>query len=275
MARGARKDASPRTVTVATLAAMKRAGNPIACLTAYDYGFAAACERAGVDLLLVGDSLGMVVQGGETTLPVTVDDVVYHTRCVAAACRRALVVADMPFMSHPDPETGLHNAGRLMKEGGARMVKLEGGAEQAALVDRLAANGIPVCAHLGLQPQRVHKLGGYRVQGRDEDQAAGMERDALALEEAGADLLIVECVPTHLAARLSGALTIPVIGIGAGGGCDGQILVLHDALGVTTAPPRFAHDFCGDGRGVNGALAAYVEAVRARTFPGPEHGFEA
>ena len=273
MTPGAPTGAPSRPVTVATLAAMKRAGEPIACLTAYDYGFAAACERAGVDLLLVGDSLGMVVQGHETTLPVTMDDMVYHTRCVAAACRRAMVVADMPFLSHPDPETGLRNAGRLMKEGGARMVKLEGGAEQAAVVDRLAGNGIPVCAHLGLQPQRVHKLGGYRVQGRDDDQAARMERDARALEEAGADLLIVECVPSALAARLTEALAIPVVGIGAGGACDGQILVLHDVLGVTSRPPRFARDFCADGRGVGEALEAYVKAVRERSFPGPEHGF--
>ncbi|ABM61457.1 3-methyl-2-oxobutanoate hydroxymethyltransferase [Halorhodospira halophila] len=275
MSSGDRKHASGGAVTVSRMRAMKREGRPLACLTAYDYGFAAACERAGVDLLLIGDSLGMVVQGHETTLPVTVDDMVYHTRCVARACRRALVVADLPFMSHTGVEQGLHNAGRLMKEGGAQMVKLEGGAEQAALVERLAQNGIPVCGHLGLKPQQVHKIGGYRVQGREQADAERMEADALALEAAGADLLILECVPAVLAQQLSERLTVPVVGIGAGGGCDGQILVLHDVLGVTEQPPRFARAFGAEGGGVHAALEAYVAAVRAGTFPGPEHGFEA
>ncbi|MFW6380260.1 MAG: 3-methyl-2-oxobutanoate hydroxymethyltransferase [Halorhodospira sp.] len=273
MSSGDGKRTGGEVVTVARLRAMKQAQQPVACLTAYDYGFAAACERAGVDLVLVGDSLGMVVQGEETTLPVTVEDVVYHTRCVARGCRRALVVADMPFMSHADTETGLYNAGRLMKEGGARMVKLEGGAEQAALVERLAENGIPVCGHLGLKPQRVHKLGGYRVQGRAEAEAAAMEADARALEAAGADLLILECVPAALARHLSAQLSIPVVGIGAGAGCDGQILVLHDVLGVTEQPPRFARDFGAQAGGVQQALAAYVEAVRTGAFPGAEHEF--
>lgn len=275
MTSGDRQRPRGGAVNVTRLAAMKRDGEPIACLTAYDYGFAAACERAGVDLLLVGDSLGMVVQGHETTLPVTVEEVIYHTRCVARACRRSLVVADMPFMSHPDAESGLASAGRLVKEGGAQMVKLEGGAEQAALVSRLSANGIPVCAHLGLRPQQVHKLGGYRVQGRAEAEAEAMAADARALEEAGADLLILECVPAALARRLAGALAIPVIGIGAGSGCDGQILVLHDVLGVTPQPPRFARAFGREAAGVEPALAAYVEAVKARSFPGEQHGFGA
>ncbi len=269
------KRAASEAVTVARLRAMKEAGQPVACLTAYDYGFAAACERAGVDLLLVGDSLGMVVQGQETTLPVTVDDVVYHTRCVARACRRSLVVADLPFMSHTDVASGLHTAGRLVKEGGARMVKLEGGADQAALVERLAESGIPVCGHLGLKPQRIHKLGGYRVQGRALVDAEAMESDARALEAAGADLIIVECVPAPLARHLSAQLGIPVVGIGAGAGCDGQILVLHDALGVSAQPPRFARDFSDGAGSVQQALAAYVDAVRTGTFPGPEHEFEA
>ncbi len=273
MTSGYGKEGPARTVTVSRLAGMKAAGQPVAALTAYDYGFAAACDRAGVDVVLVGDSLGMVVQGHETTLPVTVDDIIYHTRCVARACERALVVADMPFMSHTDVETGLANAGRLMKEGAAQMVKLEGGAEQAALVERLAAHGIPVCAHLGLKPQQVHKLGGYRVQGRDQAEAALMESDARALEDAGADLLILECVPSPLAEHLAGTLEIPVIGIGAGPGCDGQILVLHDVLGVTPQPPRFARDFSREAGGVQAALEAYVTAVRSGAFPTSEHGF--
>ncbi|MBK1734806.1 3-methyl-2-oxobutanoate hydroxymethyltransferase [Halorhodospira abdelmalekii] len=266
-------------VTVARLAAMKAAGEPIACLTAYDFSFAAASERAGVELLLVGDSLGMVIQGYETTLPVTVDDIIYHTRCVRRGVRNVLVVADMPFMSHTAVELGLHNAGRLMKEGGAQMVKLEGGAEQAALVARLSENGIPVCAHLGLKPQRVHKLGGYRVQGRTAAEEQAMEADARALEQAGADLLILECVPAPLAEHLAAVLRMPVVGIGAGGGCDGQILVLHDVLGVTAQPPRFAHDFLsegsegGGGTGVVGALQRYVVAVKGRRFPAPQHSF--
>lgn len=270
-----RTPGSEGPVTVSRLAAMKRAGQPVACLTAYDYGFAAACERAGVDVLLVGDSLGMVVQGHATTLPVSVEDLIYHTRCVARACERSLVVADMPFMSHAELRDGLVNAGRLMKEGGAHMVKLEGGSEQAELVERLDRAGIPVCAHLGLKPQHVHKLGGYRVQGRDPADADVMEADARALEAAGAELLILECVPMGLAGRLAGALTIPVIGIGAGPDCDGQILVLHDALGVTGEPPRFARDFGAEAGGVQAALAAYVAAVKERAFPGPEHGFQA
>lgn len=262
-------------LTISSMAAMKQSGEPIASLTAYDYGFAAACERAGVDLLLVGDSLGMVVQGHDTTLPVSVDEVIYHTRCVARAAQRALVVADMPFMSHTDIEMGLLNAGRLIKEGGARMVKLEGGAEQAVLVERLAENGIPVCAHLGLKPQRVHKLGGYRVQGREQQEAQAMQSDAKALEQAGADLLILECVPASLATHLAQTLRMPVIGIGAGSGCDGQILVLHDALGVTERPPRFARDFGATAGGVMAALSGYVEAVKQQQFPGKEHEFEA
>lgn len=262
------------SVTVSGLTAMKAKGELIACLTAYDYGFAAACDRAGIDLLLVGDSLGMVVQGHETTLPVSVADIIYHTRCVARAAQRALVVADMPFMSHTDVELGLHNAGRLIKEGGARMVKLEGGAEQAGLVNRLAENGIPVCAHLGLKPQRIHKLGGYRVQGREQEEARAMEDDARALEQAGADLLILECVPMGLARHLAQSLRMPVIGIGAGGGCDGQILVLHDVLGVTEQPPSFAEDFGSSRGGVMAALHGYVAAVKESRFPRPEQGFE-
>lgn len=261
-----------RPVTTASLAAMK-GRTPIACLTAYDHVFARACARAGVDVLLVGDTLGEVIQGARTTLPVTVDDIIYHTRCVASGSEQSLVVADMPFMSYPDVAQGLANAGRLMKEGGAHMVKLEGGAEQSALVEQLSQHGIPVCGHLGLKPQHVYKLGGYRVQGRSAEERARMEEDARTLEEAGADLLLVECIPASFAAHLAGTLSVPVIGIGAGPGCDGQILVLHDALGLTEQPPRFVKDFSTEGIGVRGALTAYVEAVRERRFPAPEHGF--
>mgnify|MGYP001481509426 FL=1 len=263
-----------RPVTVSRLHAMKRNGEKIASLTAYDYSMAAVLEEAGVDFILVGDSLGMVMQGRETTLPVTVDDIVYHTRCVAAARRRALLMADMPFMSYATIDDGLRNAARLMQEGGAQMVKLEGGADQAEFVSRLTRAGVPVCAHVGLQPQLVHKLGGYKVQGKDTSAADQMINDAKVLEAAGADLILVECVPAELGARLASELRIPVIGIGAGAGCDGQILVLQDILGITPGtPPTFSHAFIQGQSSVLGAVRAYVEAVKSGSFPGPEHVF--
>jgi 3-methyl-2-oxobutanoate hydroxymethyltransferase len=251
---------------------MKAAGERIACLTVYDASFARLLDEAGVDLMLVGDSLGMLVGGHETTVPVTMDEMVYHTAAVARARPRAFLVGDLPFMSYATPEQALRNAARLMQEGGARAVKLEGGRTQAETVRQLAARGIPVCAHLGLQPQSVHKLGGYRVQGRAPEAARAMLEDARTLEAAGADLMVLECVPSALAREITAALAIPVIGIGAGPGCDGQVLVLYDALGITPGRvPRFARNFLTDGRDVAGAVRAFVEAVKAGTFPGPEH----
>jgi 3-methyl-2-oxobutanoate hydroxymethyltransferase len=261
-----------RPVTVERLRRMKAAGERIACLTAYDASFARVLDEAGVEVILVGDSLGMVVAGHETTVPVTVDDMVYHARAVARGRRRALLAVDLPFMSYATPEVALRSAARLMQAGGAHMVKLEGGRAQAETVRQLAAQGIPVCAHLGLQPQSVHKLGGYRVQGRDPEAARSLLEDARRLQEAGADLMVLEAVPSALACSVTAALTIPVIGIGAGPGCDGQVLVLYDALGITPGRvPRFARNFLTDGRDVRGAVLAYVEAVKAGTFPGPEH----
>ena len=264
-----------RRVTVTRLQKMKAEGEKIACLTAYDASFARVLEVAGVDVILVGDSLGMVVQGHETTVPVTVEDVLYHTRNVARGCTRALLMADMPFMSYSTPEVALHNAARFLQEGGAQMVKLEGGAAQVETVRRLSDNGIPVCAHLGLKPQSIHKLGAYRVQGRDAGAADAMVEEALALSDAGADLLLLECVPTALADRIRDAVGIPVIGIGAGAGCDGQILVLHDVLGLTEGGqmPRFARDFLRDGGSIVGAIEEYVDQVKDGRFPAPEHGF--
>ncbi|HDP89787.1 MAG TPA: 3-methyl-2-oxobutanoate hydroxymethyltransferase [Thioalkalivibrio sp.] len=264
-----------RRTTVTRLQKLKAEGEKIACLTAYDASFARALDAAGVDVILVGDSLGMVVQGHDTTVPVTVEDVLYHTRCVARGCERALLMADMPFMSYPTPERALDNAARFLQEGGAQMVKLEGGAAQEATVRLLALNGIPVCAHLGLKPQSIHKLGAYRVQGREAAAADAMVRDALALAEAGADLLLLECVPSALADRIRDAVTIPVIGIGAGAGCDGQILVLHDVLGLTGAGdmPRFAKDFLAGNDGIEAAVRDYVEQVKAGRFPAAEHAF--
>jgi len=262
-------------VTINTLQAMKARGEKIACLTAYDASFAARVDEAGVDVVLVGDSLGMVVQGEATTLPVQMEDVIYHTCAVARGLTRALLIADMPFMSYATLDRALTNAARLVQEGGAQMVKLEGGADQVETVRALTRNNIPVCAHLGLQPQSVHRIGGYRVQGREQSAAQQIIDDALALQEAGASLLLVECIPADLAGRLAKSLTIPVIGIGAGPEVDAQILVLYDMLGITSGNvPRFAKDFLtGDAGGVPAALRAYVEAVRNKTFPAAEHTF--
>jgi 3-methyl-2-oxobutanoate hydroxymethyltransferase len=261
-------------VTISTLMKMKQAGEKIAMLTSYDASFTILAEQAGVDTLLVGDSLGMVVQGRESTLPVTVDEMVYHTANVMRARRRALVVADMPFMSHGTPKQALETAGRLMKEGGAHMVKIEGGAPQVETVRHLAERAVPVCAHLGLLPQSIHQLGGYRVQGRDEASAARMLDDARALQAAGAQMLVVECIPSALGAELAQSLDIPVIGIGAGPDCDGQVLVVYDMLGITPGKrPSFTRDFLADTGAVPAALEAYVRAVRERSFPAGEHGF--
>jgi len=261
-------------VTVTRLARMKREGRKITVLTAYDATFAAVLEAAGVDVILVGDSLGNVIQGRKTTVPVTVDDVAYHTRLVTRGCRRPLVMADLPFMSYATPDQALANSARLMREGQAQMVKLEGGTQHLDVIRALTANGIPVCGHLGLTPQSVHKLGGYRVQGRDKDDADRMLEDALAQQEAGIDLLVVECIPTDLGARITEALDIPVIGIGAGPHCDAQVLVLYDMIGITTGHrPSFSKNFMDGQGGVEGAVRAYVEAVKCGDFPAPEHCF--
>lgn len=259
--------------TLSVLRRMKENGEKIACLTAYDASFGSVLDRAGIDLVLVGDSLGMVVQGHDTTVPVTVDDIIYHTCCVARGAVRPFLMADMPFMSYATPEQALANAARCLQEGGAHGVKLEGGARQIETVARLAANGIPTCAHLGLTPQSVHKLGGYRVQGRDEATAEAMLRDAIALAEAGADLLLLECVPVALASEITANVPIPVIGIGAGAGCDGQILVLHDVLGITPRMPRFAKNFLQGRESIQAGIEAYVQEVKSGVFPTAEHIF--
>lgn len=261
-------------VTVSSLRKMREAKSPIACLTAYDASFAARVDEAGTDVVLVGDSLGMVVQGLESTVPVTVEDIIYHCRATARGLHRALLMADMPFASYAMPEQAIRNGARLMQEGGAQMVKLEGGSLQAELVYFLTSRGIPVCGHIGLQPQFIHRLGGYRVQGRERDAAEAMLDDARALCEAGVDLLLLECVPAELARRITEASTVPVIGIGAGPDVDGQILVLYDVLGVTPGrKPRFARDFLADTGNIPDALAAYVAAVRDKSYPAAEHCF--
>ena len=258
-------------ITSTSLAAMKRRGERIACLTCYDAAFARLLEAAGVEVLLVGDSLGMVLQGQPTTVPVQLEHMVYHSGCVSRTAEWALVIADMPFLSYATEERALRAAERLMGEGGAAMVKLEGGAELADTVRRLTRFGAPVCAHLGLLPQSIHQLGGYRYQGKDNAGAARIRADALALQDAGASMLVLECVPAAVAEALSRELTIPVIGIGAGSRCDGQVLVLHDMLGLLPGrSPSFSRDFAASSGSVAEALAAYVAAVKAGTFPGPD-----
>ncbi len=265
--------AKPATVTLQTLRKMKQAREKIVMLTAYDASFAAMLDRAAVDIILVGDSLGMVVQGYATTIPVTMDDMVYHTRLVARAQQRAMLMADMPFMSYSDPQRALENAARFMQEAGAQIVKLEGGGDLAAVVEKLASNNIPVCAHLGLQPQSVHKLGGYRVQGRDPAAAEAMLLEAQAMQAAGADMILLECVPAALAQRITDSVSIPTIGIGAGPHTDGQVLVSYDVLGISCGrPPKFAKNFLADLKGseeisIEAAVRAYVTAVRQGRFP--------
>jgi 3-methyl-2-oxobutanoate hydroxymethyltransferase len=263
-----------KRITLTTLRRKKQDGVKIASLTAYDATFSALLDNAGVDVILVGDSLGMVIQGHDSTLPVSVDDVVYHLRCVSRASRRAFIIGDMPFMSYAETGQAIHNAARLMQEGGAHMVKLEGGEIQVEIVGELSRRGIPVCAHLGLQPQAVHKLGGYHVQGRETAVADRMMQDAGTLVEAGADILLLECVPRELARAITESVTIPVIGIGAGPDCDGQILVLQDMLGLTQGRvPSFVHNFAEKAGHPLDAVNAYIQAVRQGTFPTEDHCF--
>ncbi len=266
--------AAPRPITIRTLKKNKESGEKITCLTAYDTSFARLLDEAGIEMLLVGDSLGMVIQGFDSTLPVTMEQMIYHTRCVARGRKRALLMADMPFSSDLTVTDTLKNAARLMKEGGAHIIKLEGGQRQLEAVTALAEHGMPTCAHLGLLPQSVHKEGGYRVQGRDDESASILIDEASKLESAGADMLLLECVPAALATRISQMVEIPVIGIGAGSGCDGQVLVLYDALGITPGKkPRFTKDFLKESKSISDAIEKYITEVKNCTFPAKEHTF--
>jgi len=261
-------------VNVSTLRKMKHDGEPIACVTAYDASYAALVDGAGADLVLVGDSLGMVIQGHDTTVPVTVDDIIYHSRTVARGLRRAFLVADMPFMSYTEPGMALDNAVRLMQEGGAMMVKLEGGDDQVEIVEHLARHDIPVCAHLGLKPQSVHKIGGFKVQGRDPDKAKEMLSSAKRLQDAGADIVLLECVPNEAGKVITKELDVPVIGIGAGPDVDGQILVLYDILDITRGrTPKFVKNFQTGCDSPYLAVQAYVREVKEGDYPAPEHCF--
>lgn len=261
-----------KSLSIGDLILMKQSGDKISCLTAYDASFASLLDQAGIDVILVGDSLGMVIQGHASTLPVTIQDMVYHTRNVSIARKRAFVLADLPFASYATPQQALQNAAQLMQMAGAQMVKLEGA--KIDVIQFLVEQGIPVCGHLGLLPQSVNQLGGYKVQGREPEQAEQILNDALAIEQAGARLLVLECVPAILAAQISQALTIPVIGIGAGVDCDGQVLVLYDILNISTGKrPRFSKNFMAEAGSIEDAITSYLNAVKNGQFPAAEHAY--
>ena len=267
------KAAAKPAITVPQLRQFKAEARKLVALTAYDASFAAVLDNNGVDLVLVGDSLGMVVQGYASTLPVSVDDVIYHTACVARGLRSALLITDLPFQSDATAERALDVATRALQVGAA-MVKLEGAGHKLDTIHFLSERDIPVCAHLGLTPQSVLRLGGYKVQGREAAAAERLCEQARAVVDAGADLLVLECVPSALAARITADIAIPTIGIGAGPDCDGQILVLHDLLGVSGGRrPRFVKDFLAQGGSIAGAVRAYADAVRGGQFPSAEHGY--
>jgi len=264
--------------TIPSILAMKADGNRITVLTSYDYPLTRIMDGCGVDIILVGDSVGVVVAGHETTLPVTMEEMIYHTRAVVRAQPRALVVADLPFLSYQvSPHEAVANAGRLIKEGGAEAVKLEGGSAVAETIARIAAVDIPVMGHVGLTPQSVHRMGGHKVQGRRRGSAPGQRErlieDALAVEAAGAFAIVLEGIPEDLAAELTEQLTIPTIGIGAGTDCSGQVLVLYDLLGLVPRAPKFSKNFLAGTDGIEAAVRAYVAAVKDGSFPAAEHAF--
>ncbi len=261
-------------ISINTFRRMKESGEKFACLTAYSYCEAVAASEAGVELLLVGDSLGMVVQGHDSSLPVTIEDVAYHVRCVRRGNRGAFLMADLPFMSYYSENATLENAALLMREG-AQVVKLEGGAWLAESTRLLVERGVPVCAHMGLTPQSVNHLGGYRVQGRDPNQARSMVNEAKVLQDAGASFILLECVPSSLGQEITESLQVPVIGIGAGPNTDGQIMVLHDLLGLYPGrPAKFVKNFLSDNADIQSAISAYVRSVKTIEFPAPEHCYE-
>ncbi|HKJ51466.1 MAG TPA: 3-methyl-2-oxobutanoate hydroxymethyltransferase [Gammaproteobacteria bacterium] len=261
-------------ITIPHLAKMKQEGEKFACLTAYDYSFAGLVEDCGVEVVLVGDSLGMVIQGHETTIPVTLEDIAYHGKAVAAGLHNAMLMLDMPFGSLNSPQQAIDNASILLKQTEAQVVKLEGGQTQLKTVETLAKFGIASCSHLGLQPQMVNKMGGYRVQGKAKGQAEEMLATAQDLEAAGTDLLLLECVPAQLAAEITAALKIPVIGIGAGPDVDGQVLVLQDVLNVTAGKkPKFSKNFMQGQSSIQAAIKEYVNQVKRGQFPDKSHCF--
>lgn len=262
-----------KPVTLPGLIKMRDAGEKITMLTTYDASFASLMDRCGVDMLLVGDSLGNVIQGRDTTLPVRLDDMVYHTECVARGNQTAMLVSDLPFGTYPDPQTSYQSAVKLM-QAGAHMIKLEGGAWLADTVQFLSQRGIPVFSHIGLTPQYVHQLGGFKVQGKGADAAERMKSEALLLQQAGASLFLLEAIPASLGKDLTQMLAVPTIGIGAGPDCSGQVLVMHDMLGVFPGKTaRFVRNFMNGQPTIEAAIRAYVAAVKDQSFPAPEHCF--
>ena len=259
-------------VTICTLDKMKDTGEKFVCITAYDATFARIVSEAGAETILVGDSLGMVLQGHDSTIPVTIEHMAYHTECVCRASTEALVIADMPFMSYTTPEQTMLNATRLM-QAGAQMVKMEGGTWLSSTISMLVERGIPVCAHLGLTPQSVNTFGGFKVQGRTPKEAKSILADAVEIQDAGASLLVLECIPSNLASDISRKLDIPVIGIGAGPGTDAQVLVLHDLLGLSDHTPRFVQNFMQGQDNIQDALKAFVRAVKSGEYPREEHSY--
>lgn len=261
-------------ITTSTLLKMKQQGEKISTITAYDASFAKLFDQAGIHAILIGDSLGMVLQGQEDTLPVSIDDMVYHTQCVKRGVEKTLIIGDMPFMSYANLEQALTNAAKLM-QAGASMVKMEGGAWLVDTIKALVERGIPVCAHLGLTPQSVNVFGGFKVQGRQDEQAQQMIKDAQALEAAGAQLLVLECIPAPLGKAISEAITIPTIGIGAGKDTDGQILVMHDALGISYSyMPKFSRNFLKETGDIKKSIELYINEVSQGNFPGEDHIFK-
>lgn len=262
-----------KTISISSLNGMKISGEKFSAITAYDYTFSRLIENSSIEVSLVGDSLGNVIQGRDSTIPVTVDEMAYHTAAVKRGNNRSLLITDMPFMSYSTEVKALDNAAILM-QAGAQMVKVEGGEWLADTVYLLSERGIPVCGHVGLTPQSVYKLGGYKVQGKEDQAASRMIEEAKILEEAGADLIVVECVPSKLGGDLSAALSIPVIGIGAGPNTDGQVLVLHDMLGISQRLPRFTKNFLDGNNSIQEAITAYGNEVRKGTFPSKDHCFK-
>lgn len=262
-----------RALVVPDLRKMKREGKPIAALTAYDATFAGAMDDAGVDLILIGDSLGMVVQGHPSTLPVTLDHMVYHASAVGRGCRRAIRMVDLPFLSYTTPSQALASAARILQEGNAHMVKLEGGEDRLDVIKALVREGVPVAGHLGLLPQSVLSLGGYTVQARDAMSAERLVDEAKLLDEAGISALVLECIPQGLAERITRAISAPTIGIGAGPSCDGQVLVMTDMLGMAPKCPKFCRNFMLEASTIPEAFSLYVSAVHQREFPNADHSF--
>ena len=261
-----------KALSVLDLAAMKQAGEKVTCLTAYDASFSALLDKVGIDVMLVGDSLGMVIQGASSTIPVTVEQMVYHCRCVSQARQRAFVIADLPFLSYATPAAAVENAAKLMQTGGAQMVKIEG--RHPEIIRFLVDFGVPVCGHLGLLPQSINQLGSYKVRGKEQPEADKIIADAQVLEQAGISLLVLECVPAALAKTISLLLKIPVIGIGAGVDCDGQVLVLYDMLGISLGKrPRFSKNFMQNVDSIEAAIVRYQHEVKNSLFPAPEHSY--